>query len=157
MKTLTLSDGQKAFVDDEDYIACLQYSWNPHSAGYATAYVGGGRVNQEYILLHTFIARRMDLIGEIDHEDRNKLNCQRLNLRPCTRSQNNINKDVQSNNTSGHKGVSLVLAGQYRSGEYRAYITVKRKQIHLGYFQSIDLAIAARQRAERRYYGDFAS
>ena len=40
----------------------------------------------------------------------------------------------------------------FRNGQYRAYISVGRKQIHLGFFDKLDDAKAARKAAEQRYF-----
>lgn len=53
------------------------------------------------------------------------------------------------NSTTGATGVAKT-----RIGNYRAYITVNRKQIHLGVFDDIEDAIAARKEAEQRYFAD---
>jgi hypothetical protein len=63
-----------------------------HIAGYL--YIN---INSKFILIHklmayTFIGPRPDGL-EIDHIDRNKLNNQLDNLRYCTHSENNINRD----------------------------------------------------------------
>jgi hypothetical protein len=42
----------------------------------------------------------------------------------------------------------------FRNGQYRAYISVGRKQIHLGFFDKLDGAKAARKAAEQRYFAD---
>lgn len=36
--------------------------------------------------------------------------------------------------------------------KYRAYITVDRKQIHLGIFEKLEDAVKARKNAEERYF-----
>ncbi len=53
------------------------------------------------------------------------------------------------NNSTGYNGVS-------RSGDkYRAYINFKRKQYHLGVYNTVERAVEARKEAEERIYGDF--
>ena len=42
----------------------------------------------------------------LDHIDGNPLNNQLSNLRPANKSQNGFNRKMNSNSTSGHKGVS---------------------------------------------------
>lgn len=54
------------------------------------------------------------------------------------------------NSSTGYTGVSV-----HKSGKYRAYICFRRKQYHLGIFDSIEDAIAARKQAEKEIYGDF--
>lgn len=56
---------------------------------------------------------------------------------------------LNRNSTTGHKGVSISC------GKYRAYINFKRKQYHLGLYDSIEDAVAARNAAEKAIYGNF--
>lgn len=58
-------------------------------------------------------------------------------------------REINSNNSTGVPGVSV-----FRNGRYRAYISVGRKQIHLGFFDNLDDAKAAREAAEQRYFAD---
>lgn len=53
------------------------------------------------------------------------------------------------NSSTGVTGVS-----RFSDGRYWAYITVDGKQISLGYFDSINDAIAVRKAAEKRYFAD---
>lgn len=57
------------------------------------------------------------------------------------------NRKVNKNSTTGHKGVSRIA-----DGKYRAYITLRRKQIHLGTYNTLDEAIQARQDGEDLYF-----
>ena len=58
-------------------------------------------------------------------------------------------RETNRNNSTGVPGVSV-----FRNGKYRAYISVGRKQIHLGFFDKLDGAKAARKAAEQRYFAD---
>ena len=61
------------------------------------------------------------------------------NCRWTTSTIQNRNKRIPTSNTSGYKGVSCFK----RDGNYRAYIGIKYKNIHLGYFQTaVEGAIA---------------
>ena len=57
---------------------------------------------------------------------------------------------LNRNSTTGHKGVSMLS-----SGRYRAYINFKRKQYHLGSYDTIGEAVEARRLAEKEIYGNF--
>ena len=58
-----------------------------------------------------------------------------------------LDQKRSKNNTSGIKGVSRM-----KSGQYRAYINLRRRQIHLGCFDTLEEAEAARLEAEKLYY-----
>jgi hypothetical protein len=87
----------------------------------------------------------------IDHIDRNKLNNHISNLRYATNSENQMNRSIQSNNTSGITGVSFHKA----RNKWRAHIQKNGKNIHLGYFESKEEAIEARNNAEETYFKEF--
>lgn len=71
------------------------------------------------------------------------------NCRWVTHSENNYNKNIQSNNTSGKTGVCW----KPKNNKWLAYITINRKQKNLGLFENLSDAIAARVDAELKYYG----
>lgn len=87
----------------------------------------------------------------IDHKDGNGLNNAWENLREATHQQNAFNKRPSSRNTSGIVGVSP--AGD----KWQADIGINGRIIHLGQFECKADAAAERCRAERHYFGDFAS
>ena len=58
-----------------------------------------------------------------------------------------FNRHIQSNNTTGYKGVSKL-----KNGRYRAYIKKDNKQISLGWYDAIEDAIEARNKAEKELY-----
>jgi hypothetical protein len=88
--------------------------------------------------------------GELDHINGDKGDNRWANLREANRSQNEANKLVRSNNTSGFKGVSW--SRDLR--KWRAYIS--GKQIHLGCFDTPHQAYAKYCLAARQHFGEFA-
>jgi hypothetical protein len=60
-------------------------------------------------------------------------------------------KAINSNNTSGHKGV----VWHKKAGKWTAVIMFKRKKYYLGLFADIEDAIEARKKAENKIYGEF--
>lgn len=56
-------------------------------------------------------------------------------------------REINRNNSTGVPGVSV-----FRNGQYRAYISIGKKQIHLGFFDKLYDAKAARKAAEQRYF-----
>lgn len=72
------------------------------------------------------------------------------NLRAATRSQNNANAKIRKDNSSGIKGVAM------HKGKWRARITVNKKQIHLGYFDTAEEAERCVDMARKTHHGQFA-
>lgn len=111
--------------------------------------------NTQRELLHRIIAIRM--FGEIpegyevDHVDGNGLNCQRDNLRLATREQNMANKPVYKNNPLGVKGVSW----KKRDRKFVARIQVNKKRVEIGYFDTLEEATEAYQKAAKEKQGAF--
>lgn len=60
-----------------------------------------------------------------------------------------MQRKVQSNNTSGHPGVSWHKARR----RWVAFIKVNGHTLHLGTFTEIDKAIECRKAAEEQYFG----
>jgi len=85
----------------------------------------------------------------IDHVNGNKTDNRRDNLRNCTQAQNGQNRTVKNkNNRSGIPGVSWYSS----RGKWTAGITVNRKTIHLGYFDTKETAAMARAEAKKSYH-----
>lgn len=88
---------------------------------------------------------------QIDHANGDRDDNRIINLRLATQSQQNFNMLPSRQNTSGVKGVSWCAKWKF----WRAYITLNRKQKHLGNFKSFDDAVSARKRAESLICGEF--
>jgi len=88
---------------------------------------------------------------EVDHQDNDGLNNQRLNLR-CTSTQNPHNSKMRADNTSGFKGVSKYKPTQ----KWRAGIMLKGKSINLGYFLTPLEAAKKYDQEALKLFGDFA-
>jgi hypothetical protein len=87
---------------------------------------------------------------QIDHINRNKDDNRIANLRQADNGQNNTNRPPVGR--SGIKGVSWYEPSQ----KWRARISKDRTEIYLGYFDTIEEAIKARNEAAVRYHGEFA-
>jgi len=85
----------------------------------------------------------------LDHKSPDPANNRWGNLRRATQKQNRNNKryNTPSNNTSGQMGVTWVVKRQ----KWQAQITINDRCIHLGRYDDIEDAIAARKRAEREH------
>ena len=86
---------------------------------------------------------------QLDHINRNRSDNRISNLREVSNKQNGQNASKPSNNTSGHPGVCW----HKRDSKWVAKITHSYKRIHLGYFKTMEEAIAARKAGELKYWG----
>lgn len=89
----------------------------------------------------------------IDHINNDPSDNRWKNLRPATKSQNQMNVKRIKSNTSGHKGVTWSKASQ----KWRASIKANGKQFHLGVFEQIEDAVRAYADAAARLHGEFAN
>ena len=130
-------------VQDIDEVKKYRCSFN-NSNGYVL-------INNEYETLHRFLMKPKCFDLKVDHINGNKLDNRRCNLRIVTNQQNQFNQKNDGRGSNNRKGVS------YRKdrNKWRAYITVDNKQINLGYFNTEEEAIKAREEAEVKYFGDY--
>ena len=91
-------------------------------------------------------------VSDVDHINGNRDDNRIVNLREATRSENNINSIIPSNNTSGHKGCYY----DKRRDCWYAEIWVNKKKVYLGRFESAQSAGDAYQAAAKKHYGEFA-
>lgn len=71
-----------------------------------------------------------------------------VNCKWGTPTEQNRNKGVYRTNKSGVNGVS-----KHSSGKQRARLTVNGREVHLGLFDTVEEAAAARKQAEQTYWG----
>jgi hypothetical protein len=151
MKTITLTQGNVAIVDDDDYKMLIAHRWFTMKSGnqfYAVRNENNGK-KRRLIMMHRVILltpKGMDT----DHISGDGLDNRRANLRVATRTQNNINRAASKNNKLNTKGVIL------HQGKYRAEIRFNGKNQYLGSFLTIAEAAAAYQSAAEKLYGEFA-
>lgn len=149
MKTIPLTQGQAAIIDDEDFESVSKHKWyflkdkKGKSVGYAMRNV---RVGEKRTLrsMHQDILQL--IVGEeCDHADGNGLHNWRANLTKCTRSHNQRNRRVFKNNKTGIRGV-------HKNGN-RYYVRVYRngKAECVGSSTSLDEARQIRMEAEREF------
>ena len=87
-----------------------------------------------------------------DHINRNGSDNRRSNLRPCSRAQNQRNRNKQINNTSGIIGVYWHKQNQ----AWVANISLNSKTVYLGGSPNKEEAIRLRLQAEAEHYKEFA-
>jgi hypothetical protein len=144
-----LKCGAFAVVDAADWPLVKDRLWRISSNGYVVTSVTVPKPTD--LLMHRIIMG--DVPGvEYDHEDRDKLNNRRKNLRLATRSLNNANRAIKGRAFSGFKGVALVKA----TGRWKAEITVNNVAQYLGAFRTPEEAARAYNSAAKAAFGEFA-
>lgn len=105
------------------------------------------------IILGRYLLNLTDKNLYVDHIDNNPLNNTMKNLRITSKSQNQINHDIQSNNTSGFTGVTW----DSERNLWQARIKYNNKNISAGrYVEKCD-AVYARYLAENIIFGEYRS
>lgn len=149
MKLIPVGKDAFALVDDEDFEAVSALAWHLTESGYAV-WRGREHGRKKTLRMHRLILG--DVKGDVDHIDGNKLNNQRSNLRPATRTQNNGNCRPRSGCSSRYKGVAWVR----NYGKWWAYINLNGKRKNLGYFDDEMDAARAYNAAAIQVFGEFA-
>ena len=157
MKEIKLGkSGKVTIVDDEDYDYLMQWKWFAHRS-YATNdfYVCRKSLKKDgirgkMIMMHRVIMNTpVGLV--VDHINHNTLDNRKSNLRNCTISQNQMNRNP--------RGVSKYLGVGFKKqiGKFDAKIKVNKKAIHLMYSYDEKEAARAYDKAALKYYGEFAN
>jgi hypothetical protein len=145
MKEIPLTQGKIALVDDWNYDWLSKYKWyaDRHRQRYYA------RTNSIYkgAYMHRLIMKPSTGL-EVDHLDKNGLNCQESNMRNCTRSVNAQNQRDKGN----YVGVYL----DKRDGSIFSSICVNYKTISLGRFTTREEAAIAYNTAALKYFGNNA-
>jgi len=152
MKKIPLTRGKFALVDDEDYLKLIDHKWYA-TKGYGTYYADATikitKGKYRHTGMHREILGLKHRDGKLaDHINGNGLDNQKHNLRVCTFSENQHNKAIQINNTTGYKGV----VWNKEKRKYVARIKINRKTIFLGYFKEVVEAGLAFNNAAIKYH-----
>jgi hypothetical protein len=112
------------------------------------------RINNKHYQNHRiiFLYHHGYLPQFVDHADNNPLNNKIENLREATAAQNQHNKLIQKNNTSGVKGVSW----HKPSNKWLVHLRVNGKKKHFGCYNDIELAELVAQEVRTKYHGQYA-
>jgi hypothetical protein len=148
-KTIQLTKGMVTVVDDWWYDYLMQWKWcamKDRNTFYAFR-METKNGKQTGITMHRVVNKTPK--GMVtDHIDCDGLNNQEHNLRTCTSGQNICNTKARSR--SGFKGVSK------RGNRWRASLSVRRKKISLGMYDTAEEAALAYDKGAKQYVGEFA-
>lgn len=149
-------------IDKDDYAFAQKHNWFSHGSPtgdgryrYLVCKQDGKTKKYHIIIMEEEIERLESELQYktrviVDHINGDVYDNRRSNLRVRTQSENNMNKVVQRNNTSGIVGISW----HKRDNVWQAYISVEDKSIRLGEFYYLRNAVKARIEAERKYFGE---
>ncbi len=150
MKTVNLTQGYKALVDDEDYPLIENYRWCAHREStcvYAVRHSSRKFGPQITIQMHRVILGLQDPETgknlapriDVDHRNRTGIDNRRVNIHPVTRQENNLNRSRSGAKTysSRYRGVSFLR------GRWMARIRRQGTLTYLGLFKTEDEAAAA--------------
>lgn len=144
MMAIDVGSGCIALVDDEDYERASAFAWHVREDGYVQrTWTRDGKVFHD--LLHRFVmnANPEDIV---DHENNDRWDCRKENLRVATLSQNAANRSF----AGPWKGI-------FRHGDkWKARIKIDQKNIYLGCFNTPEEAAFAYDMAAKKLFGEFA-
>ena len=143
------SKGEEFYFDLEDFEKIKDYKWYKSTSGYIMC-----KLDRNYCF-HKIV---MGVDGNpniyVDHIHgyKTRNDNRKYNLRIVTKSQNNMNKRMQINNTSGITGVYW----DKNREKWLAAIQKEGKQINLGRYDTKEEAAKARKEAEEKYFGEYS-
>ncbi|MBK5202115.1 MAG: HNH endonuclease [Prolixibacteraceae bacterium] len=154
MKTINLTQGKVALVDDAIFNYLNQFKWCAVKWGNNYFYAET-RINGVVCRMHRLIMQTPKGLM-VDHIDHNTLNNQQYNLRNCTHAQNCQNVISQIGSTSKYLGVHIYTCrGKWKY--IKATIRLNGKMKYLGTFKTEELAAHAYDDAAKLYHGEFAN
>lgn len=129
------------YFDLEDYNSIKEYCWHKDNNGYIIS-----QKDDKKIKLHRLVLiskENKDFV--VDHINHNTLDNRKENLRICTRQQNTMNRIC--------KGVTK--RKDTVNDKFRSYITINKKRINLGTFNTYEEAKEKRTIAEILYFEEY--
>lgn len=130
-------------------------AWNTRFAGKSAGSPHGGGYRQVNLDGKVYLAHRVIWTmvhgdfgdNDIDHINGNRSDNRLENIRSVSRTVN------LRNSANSRKG-EIAVCGVSRhnaTGKYRAYVGIDGKQVHLGFFDNVEDAIAVRAEANKTY------
>jgi hypothetical protein len=158
---LTLSDGAVriplrdrsgtvrayAIVDADDAAWVNQWRWSLSRKGYARRGARQGGRQRHYPLHRELMGLTHGDRLEVDHIDRDKLNCRRSNMRIVPVGVNRQNVGSYRGSTSAHRGVCW----DARRGKWEAGVQIQGKHVYRARFDDEQAAAEAARTARARF------
>ncbi len=163
MSTHYVSTGEPFIVDDEFDEMIRESSWQLlRGRAHATTYVRancyfpgtkGNRLPVKSMLLHRVLMGALPS-EHIDHVNGNGMDNRLCNLRIATHQENQWNRQVRQDTTSGYKGVTLTTDSPVRP--WLARLNHNGVRHKLGYHKTKEEAALAYNAKAKELHGEFA-
>lgn len=155
MKTIPLTQGKVAIVDDEDYEKLAGHKWyaqmgNNEKNKNKRIYYAARCAKRKTILMHREIMSCPEGM-EVDHINGDTLYNRKSNLRICTHADNTYNKKPKIA-TSSYKGVSV----HNSTKKWYSQISYKHKKHYIGLFKHEVRAAKAYDNRALELFGEYA-
>lgn len=156
MKTINLTKGYSAIVDDADYEEISKHKWHVQVAkhtAYAMRWADDKRGKKLLLAMHREILGLPPSAKYVDHINHNGLDNRRSNLREATPSENGLNKrPTVPGGRSKYKGVFWDKDNQ----QWAACITKNCKIEIVGLFTTEEEAAMAYDLEAKSFWGELA-
>jgi hypothetical protein len=142
MKLIKLTKGAFAAVDNGDFEWLNQYKWFYSKCAKRAV---GPHGKQKQICMHNVIMNPPKGMF-VDHMNGDRLDNTKENLRLCTNEENQRNRKVPKNNTTGYKGVT----------SFRGLWRVIIQRNFIGYYKNKEEAVKVYNNEAKKRFGSFA-
>lgn len=150
MKTIPLTKGLSALVDDADYDWLMQWKWHAHRLRKGWCAARSEWDKQKGRVITKRMSRELLSLTDpallADHRNGDTLDNRRENLRPATRIENWMN--------APRRGIAYIPQ-RTSPKKWQVRVGLKGKRYVVGYFTTPEEARAAYLEAAQQRYGDF--
>jgi hypothetical protein len=163
MKTIPLSKGKVAIVDQDMYDHIVSHRWKFYFAdqgksqdhrGYAKRAVDDARLHRLVLRFHGVdIPPGMD----VDHKNGDRLDNRFENLQLLSRRENLLKKKRNYVNETGYRGVIVRRDGRSSGTRYRAYVNHEGRTYYNGMHGTAEEAARAHDELAKQLQGDLAN
>lgn len=158
-RRIPLTRGKYAIVDPENFERLNQYKWQASKSSNSGCFYAARSVWDKVNKKKRTIKMHREILNPphplvVDHINHSGLDNREANLRPATKSQNNINKPYKKKKGAHSKYHGVTL--EKRINKWQAQIRAKGKPRVIGYFDNEIDAAKAYDTAARKYHGQFA-
>lgn len=136
MKKIYTNKGEVILVDDSDYEWLSGYSWHLSEKGYAVCGIYDSVTQKTKKVRMNRMIMNFPTGKLVDHENRNKLDNQRNNLRIVNRKQNSFNSKLFANNTTGYRWICWDKSRK----QYHVSTKINQKKVNVGRFNTLEEA-----------------